>query len=341
MIRTLVPLSSRRPRKRRGFTLVELLVVIAIIGVLVSLLLPAVNAVREAARRTQCMNNIRQLGIGIINYESANRRLPPGLIRQPPGASGSGPGTLYHPFVVFTLPFLEEGPKFSLYDMKVSWNLQPVPILQQLSSPLPTYQCPSDTTRFMLTTTGDNTNSDDFNDAKGSYGVNWGSWEYNDQYDDIFFRGRPATTTDRKDRRRAPFYENFGAKISQIKDGTSKTLAMMEMIQAPSEIGQPADRRARIWNHIAGTYQLTTKFLPNSDEENSDRSVCVSRPREELPCQASNVEGLMYLTSRSRHPGGVTVVSCDSSVQFISDEVDELIWKAFSTKDGGESVGAP
>lgn len=323
---------------RAGFTLVELLVVIAIIGILVALLLPAVQQAREAARRLSCSNGLRQIGLAILNYESANSRLPPGSVRLPEGASGSGPDKLYHPFVVHTLPYLEEGPKFNLYDFETSWNEQPVAVLQQLRSPLPTFHCPSDEQRFMLQTSGDATNSADFQDSKGNYGVNWGSFEYRDQYDDIFFRGAPAATTDRKDRRRAPFDENFGAKMGQLKDGTSKTFAMLEMLQAPSEVGQPVDRRGRIWNHISGTYQITTRFTPNSQEDNSDRTVCADRPEQSLPCLNSTVEGRMYLTSRSRHTGGVNIVRCDDSVTFISDGVDPAVWKAQSTRDGGEIV---
>ncbi len=330
----------RALRQPGAFTLVELLVVIAIIGILVALLLPAVQTAREAARRMTCTNNLRQVGLAILNYESANREFPPGLVRQPENASGSGPGKLYHPFVVFTLPYLEEGAKFNLYDFDISWNEQPVVVLQQLRSPLPTYQCPSDTTRFMIQTSADSTNSDSFDDAKGSYGVNWGTFEYGDQYDDLFFTGTPAASTPRKDRRRAPFDANYGAKVSRITDGTSKTFALMEIIQAPSE-GEGVDRRGRIWNHITGTYQVMTRFTPNSSETNSDRSICVNRPNQALPCLNSPVEARMYLTSRSRHSGGVNVVRCDASAEFITDDVDPLAWKAQSTCNGGEVVSAP
>ena len=118
-----------------GFTLVELLVVIAIIGVLVALLLPAIQAAREAARRSQCTNNMRQLGIAMQNYHSGNRRFPPGDLgyRNPnnigaarvlktPGQPGFIPFT---PNVVFLLPFLEESSRFNAYDRQLDWDAQP------------------------------------------------------------------------------------------------------------------------------------------------------------------------------------------------------------------------
>jgi prepilin-type N-terminal cleavage/methylation domain-containing protein len=100
---------------RRAFTLVELLVVIAIIGVLVALLLPAVQAAREAARRAQCTNNMKQLGLAVHNYESAKRELPPSHTQAP-----------RHNFIAFLLPYIEQGAMAAQYDMKRDWDARPV-----------------------------------------------------------------------------------------------------------------------------------------------------------------------------------------------------------------------
>ncbi len=103
--------SSALSGARRGFTLVELLVVIAIIGVLVALLLPAVQAAREAARRIQCTNNMKQLGLAVLNYESAKKELPPAYTVKPK-----------HNYVAFILPYIEQGPLAGQYNLKKDWN---------------------------------------------------------------------------------------------------------------------------------------------------------------------------------------------------------------------------
>ncbi|MEO0530696.1 MAG: DUF1559 domain-containing protein, partial [Planctomycetota bacterium] len=301
---------------RIGFTLVELLVVIAIIGILVALLLPAVQAAREAARRTSCVNQMRQHGIALQNFHDVNGELPPGVFKDDMGTS-AGNDDVIHPFVVYTMPYLEEGVKFSLYDFDTSWNEQELEILLQLRSPLPTYQCPSDESYCMIETlppSSADDRSDEFDDCKGSYGINWGSFQFNNQFNYARLIGGGFPPPGFKTRRRAPFDENFGARLGQISDGTSKTLAMMEMRQTRSDTAGEVDRRARLWNgETSGTYQITTRFSPNNSEVSSDRSVCVNRPEEGLPCEVSS-GAAAYLTSRSLHPGGVNVVLCDSSV---------------------------
>ena len=104
-------MASFAPRARRGFTLVELLVVIAIIGILVALLLPAVQAAREAARRTQCTNNLKQLGLAVHNYENTNKELPPGGLTPTGGSYG-------HSWWVRILPYIEQGNVYDKFDQR-------------------------------------------------------------------------------------------------------------------------------------------------------------------------------------------------------------------------------
>ncbi len=331
---------------RRGFTLVELLVVIAIIGILVALLLPAIQSAREAARRSQCQNNMRQLGIAILNYESANKVFPPGNlghrrlddITQPPDRTDPR-NPPFTPNLIFLLPYLEESARFNLYDRDEDWNRQDLTVLEQIRSPLPTYQCPSDESLIMEETTGggDGTNSQAFQDAKGSYGLNWGQFAYIDQYDQRT-NGLNFNINTAEDHFRAPFGIGWGAKMAQIVDGTSNTFAMLEMIQAPSEVGA-VDRRARIWNHVPGCYQISAIRTPNSDD--GDVTACTDRRELDLPCRPNSGENNMSISSRSRHPGGVHVILCDSSVQFFSDDVDEILWKGLSSIDGSEVVQLP
>ena len=343
---------------KRGFTLVELLVVIAIIGILIALLLPAVQAARESARRSSCINNLRQLGLAHLNYESANGKLSPGNLWRA-NMSNADPGPRFTPNVVFLMQFLEEGPRFENYDRDIDWDDQPVEVLEALGSPMPTYQCPSDEPQRMTATTGGGgSTSGVFNDAKGNYGLNWGSLFGFDQLDDRLFEHIEADASltefldTKRDRdnapgsRRAPFSWNFGAKMAQITDGTSHTFAMLEMLQAPTAEGA-IDRRGRIWNHLPGSYHITTYLGPNGvtspyngQDSNirGDRGTCADQPEINLPCSPSGAEFTMHMASRSSHPSGVLVVMCDGSAHFVSDDINHETYQRLSVRDDGETA---
>lgn len=310
------------PRTGAGFTLLELLVVISIIGALIAILLPAIQAAREAARRSVCINNVKQLGLALQSYHSAHGRFPPG------NQGHLDPNNPFTPFVVHLLPHLDESPRFQLYDFSRDWNNQRPGITLQINGAIPSYQCPSDEKYVMWETT-----EDTFLDHKGNYGLNWGQYRYYDQLDNGKY--------DRvEDGRRAPFAPEFGASLAEITDGASHTLAMMEMLQAPSEPGSSVDRRGRIWNHVPGCYQISTFLQPNSTS--GDRTLCVNRPELMLPCQPlPNAEAHMYMASRSKHPGGVHVNRCDGSAGFITNQIDHELWKALSTRNGDEIARDP
>jgi prepilin-type processing-associated H-X9-DG protein len=287
---------------------VELLVVIAIIAVLIGLLLPAVQSARESARRMSCSNNLKQLGLAMHLYNDANKRLPPG---NKPETSATG-NPIRVPTVVYLLPYIEDRARADLYDFKKGWVTQ----IQTVGQVIPPFQCPSDTSRVMDASDGAG------GDRKGSYGLNWGALRVSQQFSNTKLK--------------APFFANYGAKFGEITDGTSKTLLMMEMIQAPSEIGQTPDRRARIWNPTGGTYQLTTRERPN--DPNPDVSICVDRPEIGLPCTNNQNADQSSMLSRSRHPGGVAVALCDGSVQFVREAIDLTTWQAASSMNGGETA---
>lgn len=321
---------------RRGFTLVELLVVIAIIGVLVSLLLPAVQSAREAARRSQCLNNIRQIALAIHNYESSKKQFPPGNL-------GYDPNKPDHPLwakeprtppIVFMLPYMEQGNRLSGYDFKRAWYQQQPAVISVLKDPLPMYQCPSDEAQVM-----DNASEVDFDDYKGNYGLNWGSFGYYDQEDELALDLPARVYEPVEDGRKAPFWLGYGAKLSQISDGSSNTLMLMEMLQAPSEAGNPIDRRGRIWNEASGCQNVTTLNTPNSGA--SDFSLCVDRPELGMPCQNTGQVQSHLITARSRHAGGVTAAFCDASVRFIADEVDLKTWQLLSMQSDERSASIP
>jgi len=328
----------RCSKRSLGFTLVELLVVIAIIGVLVALLLPAVQAAREAARRLSCTNNLKQFGLALQNYHSTNERFPFGAQGvNPVNMSYDGTGGPRTSFYTYLLPYVEQSVVFDQYDFSRNVQAQPPAIQQILRQPYQTFRCASDESVFF--------EQGVYSGYKTNYGVNWGPWSYDCQHarvvnPTVTVRGCPGTTNSSQLGPTAPFWVQFGAKIGQITDGSSNTLAMMEMIQVPEA---PADgefdRRARPWNDDGGCYQVMTRFAPNSD--NKDISRCTDSP--EYPC-SNNTSGSAggrrshQLVSRSRHPGGVNALLCDGSVHFISDSVDLTNWRALGTISEGDLV---
>ena len=337
----------QRLRANGAFTLVELLVVIAIIGILVALLLPAIQAAREAARRTECINKMHQLGIALHNYEGAYKRLPPGTsgydssknnITSYPGTDASPTEV---PIVVHMLPYLEEGTLHGQYDFKRDAQTQYNDPSSPVGSLLTSYQCPSDTPQDAGACSGAVGG-----DWKGNYGINWGA------YNTLCQRPKPGATalTGTADAdcpnpqaklRIAPFHVEFGAKLSQITDGTSQTLAMMEMIQTTSEVGGLCDRRARIWCEKPGCHMLMTRNTPNS--QNPDEGNC-SDKIPEAPCKDMTVaqaRTASHNAARSRHSGGVQILMCDSSAHFINDNVDLAVWRAMSTMATGETYERP
>jgi len=299
-----------------AFTLVELLVVIAIIGVLVALLLPAVQAAREAARRAHCQNNLKQLGLALQNYVSAHGSLPPGNL-------GSGDGKPRTPLLVFILPHIEEGTRFALYDFELPWYQQPQHVIDQINAPISTYQCPSDGSFRMWNASGDI-----FHDPKGNYGVNWGSDAFWDQEDERALGEVARIYQPIEDGKKAPFWLSYGARLAEIVDGTSHTLAMMELIQSRSNQGDPIDRRGRIWNDGSACYQVMTAQTPNSAQKDVGR--CADQPELQLPCRNSGYVNKHSLTSRSRHAGGVNSSFCDGAVRFVSNDVDLVTWQLLS-----------
>ncbi|MEM6799366.1 MAG: DUF1559 domain-containing protein [Planctomycetota bacterium] len=329
-------------RGRTAFTLVELLVVIAIIGILIALLLPAVQAARESARRTACLNKMRQLGIATHNYHDVNRRLPEGSRGRNLNDADLGyPGSnsIRVAFTILICPYIEETVLFDQYDFTTEFK----PAVDDPNSPFvrpfEPMICPSD--EPTRTTNCDQGNALDF---KGNYGVNWGPWSFDCQRVAAPLtaasavapaRGCVATPNLAIQEHGAPFHLEWGARFAQIVDGTSKTLMLMEMLQVP-EPANECDRRGRIWNDDFGTYQINTRATPNSG--GIDSSIC-SEANEQVPCQRSPDVSEGRMVSRSRHPGGVNVVLCDASATFISDSIDLYVWQASSTIDGNETDG--
>jgi prepilin-type N-terminal cleavage/methylation domain-containing protein len=361
---TLVELPAVSERKRSAFTLVELLVVIAIIGILVALLLPAIQAAREASRRSSCQNKIRQLAIAVQNYESAKKHYP-AAVDTDNGKTGGNEGISFY---ILILPFIEQSTIADLYDPNVQPRKQ---LAKCFSTPEPTTQCPTDEPVQVLyaqgytppdPATGLGT-GDTAMDYKGNYGLNWGTgrfdqeelvWDFTAQANKPGLPG-PFETTEvvgtGANAREIP----QRITVKQVTDGTTKTLMFMEMRQAPT--GGPAegdngiDRRARLWIPASSTFQISTLLSPNSGPCPNGLSVdaktgcgrdigfCIDRAAEGLHCQRSNNGSQFTLAARSRHPGGVSVALCDASVRFVLDDVDIQIWRSYGSRAGQEVGG--
>jgi prepilin-type N-terminal cleavage/methylation domain-containing protein/prepilin-type processing-associated H-X9-DG protein len=303
---------------RKGFTLIELLVVIAIIAVLISLLLPAVQSAREAARRIQCVNNMKQLAIGIQTYHDAFDRFPIGAIGRSTATGQMPAGSTYRrPFCIAVFPYIEQSAIYNSYNNLLAFNT-PENATTRMTQ-IRTWICPSDTT-YLFNAGG--TFPTTVMDYKGNYGINWGTGS--------FFPQLPGGS---------PFWIAYGASIGEITDGTSNTMAFMEMLQVPQPNGvSPVDRRARIWNDEPGTYQINTRIAPNS--ASPDIGQCQNFISLQAPCTNTADAMLHSLGARSRHPGGVNVALCDGSVRFMKNTVNLMPWQALSTIRGGEVISA-
>ena len=199
-------------RRNAAFTLVELLVVIAIIGLLVALLLPAVQASREAARRTLCANNLRQIGVGLINYHDALGSFPPGLVDRRTGANPQGKQLAWN---VFLLPFIEEQNVYVQFDLTAGYNRSPN--RQAAGTVISTYLCPS-TAFFASDRTGPTTG-----DANGN-----GVWNTGDDLAFTDYGGNFGFSgLDKPYMNGVLVYERSFA-MKQITDGTSHTLIVAE-----------------------------------------------------------------------------------------------------------------
>ena len=321
-------------RRKRGFTLVELLVVIAIIGILVALLLPAVQQAREAANRNTCLNKFRQWSLSLQLHHDAHRRLP--------SDAAFNPNVNRDFLLLQLLPFIEEGSLRDNYNFSVS-NFHPDNIAL-FQSPYAIFHCPSDTPRQMELAGPSEMNGDMGPlDYKSNYCFNWGNLRYGDLG---YLRNLSGTALQTAKQSRGPFCSGDGVRYRSIKDGLSKTLAMMEIIQPRSEIGPGGnahiDRRGRVWTNQIFTNQVVTYIPPNSDgeDEDKDRGHCwiesPDAPCARWPSGQSIREG--YMGSRSRHTGGVLASRCDGSADFYSDDIDLAAWRALSTMAGQEVV---
>jgi prepilin-type N-terminal cleavage/methylation domain-containing protein/prepilin-type processing-associated H-X9-DG protein len=342
-------------RRRAGFTLVELLVVIAIIGVLVALLLPAVQAAREAARRAQCLDNIKNIALGCSNYESAKGKMPY--------------GRKFDIWDTYTwtegiLPFIEQQQVYALY-----WNvgdekkLPSIPqagqvtpsspigndtrLRQARESKISVYYCPSDSTPSANEITGESTSAYGF--WRGNYRGSVGSGDmYGTRIDNL--EGLlPANVLVGAFGVRPPQDRTVMVEPNRLKevvDGTSNTVLVSECI-APTVVGATwgGPIAGIIYGNMGGSL-FSTAFTPNTGEFDKPIGPC---PRDQgdteyiWPCSSAGAHpgngpggATAHTAARSKHPGGVNAAMVDGSVRFVNDSIDVLTWRWLGTRDRGD-----
>lgn len=334
-------------RPLHGFTLVELLAVIAIIGTLIALLLPAIQAAREAARRVQCGNNLKQVGLAMQHHHQSHNRFPQGFINGRTGNTcGNWPG--YDGYCVWNVPqnsymlgiypFLEQGNLFSGIDFN-DWNKLWYRVgdwpEHATATVIPSLICPSDTVgpavipKHSLPSGRDNPGV-----AKSNYLAFFNGYQLSDV-------GNESDLT-----KKAAFGINRGASTANIRDGTSNTLLMAEYLR-----GIGIQCRGDFWTFQAGGGCLFARSTPNSLEPDilvSDLNFCEpahNRPDLNLPCQKAATSGIFWGNStaaaRSYHPGGVGVMRADGGVQFIGEVVDLTVWRRLIAISDGQPVEIP
>lgn len=330
---------SRTPKT--GFTLVELLVVIAIIGILIGMLLPAVQSVREAARRIQCSNNMRQIGIALHNYEGVFKRFPEG------DRMGDTPVNALSNAFVSIMPFIEQGNLQNLIDPDEEWVCYPPEVGM---TNVPVYICPSDPiespTIIPFLTEVNLKIGDEL--ASVSYGFSIGS---NDAM--CFgpnFGPRPV------DGRSGVFAIESRTKLRDVYDGLSNTIAIGEAacgLPMGSGVGSTeplVDESFNISQHtwlFAGAlpdlfYKLGFRFAGGycSSVERINKFPVTDSfyDTSALFDTTPSYEGGTHWVSnfRSTHPGGVNMIRCDGSISFFNESLDLQALRAITTIQGGE-----
>ncbi len=308
--------------RRTGFTLIELLVVIAIIAILIALLLPAVQQAREAARRTQCKNNLKQLGLALHNYHDTFNRFPPGTISRS-GSRFGGPEWPY--FLHFLLPNMDQTAVYN--ELSSDWG-RPAPWINAAAWPvtlrgaLGALQCPSDGLGGAVKMSGGSVPLPSSNYLGFFSGVNDGQTHLD---------ALPTRTV---------FGVNRGAGFRDILDGSSNTMVIAEYLTGTSD-----DWRGWFYTNRAGAQYMHATNPPNSkapDNLLAYPAACTAStnlPLMNLPCVPDGNTDNNFATSRSRHVGGSQVLLGDGAIRFVSENISLTTWQNLAWMADGNVLG--
>ena len=358
-----------RPSRRRGFTLIELLVVIAIIAILIGLLLPAVQKVREAAARMSCSNNLKQIGLGLHNYESSNQKFPPAS--QVPWRTGPdnddymklevafGPN-----WAVLILPYIEQDNLFKQANIisypGAALTVGVTPAYASVNNSwriiggtdVKTYLCPSDPNNKQHYTDGASNPADPtLGWARGNYGVTASCQDY----DHLAGGATKSNTVLGVPMLASPMMAaNYGAKIAEVTDGLSNTIMVAELrtgklnvdprgvwaigLPGSSVVNAGRDATNPTPNNRLGDINASGKYK-FGDELEFCTSKYANPTQGSVDSMGCNGNTLMNSAqSRSKHTGGVMVGLGDGSVRFIKDSVDQVTWVNLLSKADGNVI---
>ena len=327
----------KEKRSNQGFTLVELLVVIAIIGILIGMLLPAVQQVREAARRTSCSNNLRQYSIALHNFVSSNNQFPKGI-------DGNDRIGMNATAQVFVLPFLEQENLQDLWDFtrKSDGNIPAA------SQQVPTYICPSDDAGGRLVATTSATTTFSRSNYVNCFGSSTMMVTRNSE--PIWNPHNGSNVDWRND---GAFGGDSEISFALITDGSSNVVVASEVLSGKDDegfsVGEPdcpsrfcVDIRGVWTGFLPGSSWYTHLNTPNGDFDGgaiggAGRTWHVNSP--DLPAiPASPSYDAYHAAARSAHPGGVMVTFGDGHVDFMSDTIDLTLWRNLGSVNGGSIV---